>query len=288
MYYSDPEMINTISMIRKQLYPDKVYNIYRGLSNGVIELDEYMYKNDINKIFINKWFSHFANAMTPYINDNDMTNNMYKDDILCHTILSYSFKKKNMNMRLVKTLILYNADINIQFCDYKSPLFYLFKYQDLDKIKEVLNYSGITNEGGVNMKKINEIETRGQFEERCNEIRRIRYDIRAEKVSSLSDDELQDKVYNSFNFYYILHTLVSDNKYDVWSYLTKNRYDIMLSNYTINMFCNCFPNLNWLLKDCIEIYYTMILMSNSKSNNIFTGLPLEIVRKIYKNIFICT
>lgn len=98
------------------------------------------------------------------------------------------------------------------------------------------------------------------------------------------------------------------NERDKWLYLTKRRYDILLSPTTINLSRGYFNinrggknivNLqhkrvqipkyqqqNWLIEDCLEIYYTMILMNNSTENRQFHQIPTDIIKKIYLMLFI--
>ena len=105
------------------------------------------------------------------------------------------------------------------------------------------------------------------------------------------------------NFYYILYTILLKNDREKWIYLTKNRYDILLSPTTIKLSKGYFKLSNsrrlgryqipvnnqqsWLIKDCIEIYYTLILINCSKKElNIFCQIPVEVIKKIYLMLFI--
>lgn len=213
---------------------DSIHNIYHYLNNGLLDLNEYIdIKYPINSIF------HCCNSY--------------------HTILSYSLKKTNINMSLVKKIIKNGGRLDIIFSDYTSPMFYLFKFQTIDVIREIIESNHID-------------------------------------------------IYNVSNFYYILYTILMKNERDKWLYLTKRRYDILLSPTTINLSKGYFSinrggknvvNLqhkriqipkyqqqNWLIEDCLEIYYTMILMNYSTENRQFHQIPADIIKKIYLMLFI--
>ena len=192
----------------------ELYKVYEYLSKEIILLDDFLseYNDDINHIFqdINK----------------------------CHTLLSYSIKKRNINKKFVKRLLLYGADLNIRLEYYNSPLFYLLIYHELDIVKEILQTVKI------NMS-------------------------------------------NVFNFYYIMYNLIGYDDYQKWQYIMNNDYKLLLSETTIRLFCRNKPDKKiWLQKECIEIYYTLILMNKSKHSHTFTFIPIELIKKIFRMIFI--
>ena len=98
------------------------------------------------------------------------------------------------------------------------------------------------------------------------------------------------------------------NERDKWLYLTKRRYDILLSPTTINLSKGYFSiirsgknivNLqhkriqipkyqqqNWLIEDCLEIYYTMILMNYSTENRQFHQIPGYNKKDIFNVVYL--
>ena len=211
---------------------DSIHKIYQTLSSGSLDLEEYLEtKYPINSIF------HCCNSY--------------------HTILSYAFKKEHINLSLVKSILSKGGTTNIIFLDYTSPLFYLFKYQKIHLIKEI-------------------IETN------------------------------QIDIYGASNFHYILYMLLMKNEREKWLYLTNKKYEILLSPITINLSKGYFDlkntkykykynkrlqlpdcnQQNWLITDCIEIYYTLILMCYNLGNSNFNNIPVEIIKKIYLFLFI--
>ncbi len=82
------------------------------------------------------------------------------------------------------------------------------------------------------------------------------------------------------NLFIITRKLIELQKKDIFIYILHNNFDILLSEYTLNII-HINKNLNWLYPAADEIYYTLLMLSISKQKNPFNKLSLDVIGKIY-------
>ena len=92
-------------------------------------------------------------------------------------------------------------------------------------------------------------------------------------------------IMNIHNINKIIDSLIYMSKKNHFIFLTSKCYKLLFSNNIINKLKK-YNKIEWLFEACKDVYYTLILISHSKTKNYLCCLSDEIIMKIYKMIFL--